>query len=183
MLSILTNNNHLYNYYELFEIINTSSAKQIIKAYQNKIMNYNNENLSQIQINEIKILKMGLYILITPDLRIIYDYLLNDQLKCNQENNEKISISPAELGDTQEGSSFKTEYAEENSLDALFNIDNTWMNKHVNNKYNKKTDSEDVNLIGDRIFSLSNLNKKPGYSTNHEIDLRKPLQCRLEKES
>jgi hypothetical protein len=55
MLSILTNNNHLYNYYELFEIINTSSTKQIIKAYQNKIMNYNNENLSQIEINEIKI--------------------------------------------------------------------------------------------------------------------------------
>ena len=55
MLSILTNNNHLYNYYELFKIINTSSSNQIIKAYQNKIMNYNNENLSQIQINEIKI--------------------------------------------------------------------------------------------------------------------------------
>ena len=69
---------------ELFEIINTSSSNQIIKAYQNKIINYNNENLSQIQINEIKILKMGLYILLTTDLRIIYDHLLNDQLKCNQ---------------------------------------------------------------------------------------------------
>jgi hypothetical protein len=188
MLSILTNNNHLYNYYELFEIINTSSTKQIIKAYQNKIMNYNNENLSQIQINEIKILKMGLYILITPDLRIIYDYLLNDQLQCNQENNEKISISPAELGDTQEGSSFKTEYVEENSLDALFNIDNTWKDKITINTSNdnekesgyKKTQNK-TDIITNRIFSMAEFNKKPDFPSDFETELRKPLQGRVEK--
>jgi DnaJ-class molecular chaperone len=188
MLSILTNNNHLYNYYELFEIINTSSTKQIIKAYQNKIMNYNNENLSQIQINEIKILKMGLYILITPDLRIIYDYLLNDQLKCNQENNKQISISPAELGDTQEGSGFKTEYAEENSLDALFNIDNTWKDKITINTSNdnekesgyKKTQNK-TDIITNRIFSMAEFNKKPDFPSDFETELRKPLQGRVEK--
>ena len=188
MLSILTNNNHLYNYYELFEIINTSSTKQIIKAYQNKIMNYNNENLSQIQINEIKILKMGLYILITQDLRIIYDYLLNDQLKCNQENNEKISISPAELGDIHSVSSFKTEYAEENSLDALFNIDNTWKDKITINTSNgdekesgyKKTQNK-TDIITNRIFSMAEFNKKPDFPSDFETELRKPLQGRVEK--
>jgi hypothetical protein len=236
MLSILTNNNHLYNYYELFEIINTSSTKQIIKAYQNKIMNYNNENLSQIQINDIKILKMGLYILLTPDLRIIYDHLLNepgekvktfssarlsekskdfldnepssfesldsksrmllnnspkgkivnDQLKCNQENNEQISISPAELGDTQGVSSFKTEYAEGNSLDALFNIDNTWKDKITINTSNekdsgyKKTQNK-TDIITNRIFSMAEFNKKPDFPSDFETELRKPLQGRVEK--
>ena len=190
MLSILTNNNHLYNYYELFEIINTSSSNQIIKAYQNKIMNYNNENLSQIEINEIKILKMGLYILITPDLRIIYDYLLNDQLKYNQENNEKISISSAELGDAQGVSSFKTEYAEGNSLDALFNIDNTWKDKITINTSNdnekekesgyKKTQNK-TDIITNRIFSMAEFNKKPDFPSDFETELRKPLQGRVEK--
>jgi len=186
MLSILTNNNHLYNYYELFEIINTSSAKQIIKAYQNKIMNYNNENLSQIQMNEIKILKIGLYILLTPDLRIIYDHLLNDELKCNQENNEQISISPAELGDTQGVSSFKTEYTEGNSLDALFNIDNTWKDKITINTSNekeseyKKTQNK-TDIITNRIFSMAEFNKKPDFPSDFETELRKPLQGRVEK--
>jgi hypothetical protein len=188
MLSILTNNNHLYNYYELFEIINTSSTNQIIKAYQSKIINYNNENLSQIQMNEIKILKMGLYILLTTDLRIIYDHLLNDQLKCNQENNEKISISPAELEDTQGGSSFKTEYVEENSLDALFNIDNTWKDKITINTSNndekdsgyKKTQNK-TDIITNRIFSMAEFNKKPNFPSDFETELRKPLQGRVEK--
>ena len=188
MLSILTNNNHLYNYYELFEIINTSSTNQIIKAYQSKIINYNNENLSQIQMNEIKILKMGLYILLTTDLRIIYDHLLNDQLKCNQENNEKISISPAELEDIQGGSSFKTEYAEENSLDALFNIDNTWKDKITINTSNndekdsgyKKTQNK-TDIITNRIFSMAEFNKKPDFPSDFETELRKPLQGRVEK--
>jgi DnaJ-class molecular chaperone len=188
MLSILTNNNHLYNYYELFEIINTSSTKQIIKAYQNKIMNYNNENLSQIEINEIKILKMGLYILITTDLRIIYDHLLNDQLKCNQENNEKISISPAKLEDAQGVSSFKTEYTEGNSLDALFNIDNTWKDKITINTSNndekesgyKKTQNK-TDIITNRIFSMAEFNKKPDFPSDFETELRKPLQGRVEK--
>jgi DnaJ-class molecular chaperone len=188
MLSILTNNNHLYNYYELFEIINTSSTKQIIKAYQNKIMNYNNENLSQIQMNEIKILKIGLYILITPDLRIIYDHLLNDELKCNQENNKQISISPVELGDTQDVSSFKTEYTEGNSLDALFNIDNTWKDKITINTSNdnekesgyKKTQNK-TDIITNRIFSMAEFNKKPDFPSDFETELRKPLQGRVEK--
>lgn len=191
MLSILTNNNHLYNYYKLFEIINTSSTKQIIKAYQSKIINYNNENLSQIQMNEIKILKMGLYILITTDLRIIYDHLLNDQIKCTQENNKKISVSLAELEETQGVSSFKTEYIEANSLDALFNIDNTWKDKITINTINtsnddkkesgyKKTQNK-TDIITNRIFSMAEFNKKPDFPSDFETELRKPLQGRVEK--
>ena len=191
MLSILTNNNHLYNYYKLFEIINTSSTKQIIKAYQSKIINYNNENLSQIQMNEIKILKMGLYILITTDLRIIYDHLLNDQIKCTQENNKKISVSLAELEETQGVSSFKTEYIEANSLDALFNIDNTWKDKITINTINtsnddkkesgyKKTQNK-TDIITNRIFSMAEFNKKPDFPSDFETELRKPLPGRVEK--
>jgi hypothetical protein len=188
MLSILTNNNYLYNYYELFEIINTSSTKQIIKAYQSKIINYNNKNLSQIQMNEIKILKMGLYILITIDLKIIYDHLLNDQIKCTQENNKKISVSLAELEETQDVSSFKTEYIKANSLDALFNIDNTWKDKITINTSNddkkesgyKKTQNK-TDIITNRIFSMAEFNKKPDFPSDFETELRKPLQGRVEK--
>jgi hypothetical protein len=47
------------------------------------------------------------------------------------------------------------------------------------NDYEKK--NNETNILSDRIFSLSNFNKKPGYSTNDEINLRKPLQGRVDK--
>jgi len=71
----------------------------------------------------------------------------------------------------------------DDSFDAVFNIDNSWMNtnKYINKDSDKKNINE-TNILGDRIFSLSNLNKKPGYSTKDEIDLRVPLQGRVEKQ-
>ena len=54
------------------------------------------------------------------------------------------------------------------------------MNTHKLTTNNKE--KNELNNIGDRIFSLSSLNKKPGYSTNDEINLRRPLQGRVEKE-
>jgi len=37
------------------------------------------------------------------------------------------------------------------------------------------------NSIGDRVFSMSHFNKRPGYSSDFEIELRKPLQGREDK--
>jgi hypothetical protein len=150
------------NYYNLLEIKFNANSKEIINAYKNKISKFKNiNNFSYEQINEIKLLKKGLYILLNKKLRLKYNIITgilrdNYPVAVNQEN--------------------------EMSLDSIFNIDNSWMSKHSNNKYNKKTDLDEINLIGDRIFSLSNLNKKQGYSTDHEINLRKPLQCRLDKD-
>lgn len=184
MLSILANNNHLYNYYELFEILNTATTKQIIKAYQNKIINYNNDKLSQTQINEIKLLKMGLYILMNTELRIIYDQLLTNQLTPplnNEYSNENHdSVPNAVLNNTS---------IEGNTLDSLFNIDNTWRDKDIQKYTNdnndtsvgyKKTQNK-TNIITNRIFSMAEFNKKPDFPSEFETELRRPLQGRIEK--
>ena len=175
MLSILANNNHLYNYYELFEIINTASTKEITKAYQNKIINYNNDTLSQTQINEIKIFKMGLYILMNTQLRNMYDELLNNQSNLNNTLTD-VNNTHACLNDQP---------IEENSLDLLFNIDNTWIDKDVKNQTsdtigNKKTQDK-TNVITNRIFSMAEFNKKPNFLSDFESELRRPLQGRVEK--
>ena len=64
----LNNNIELDNYYNLFDIINSSSTNEIVSAYEIKIIQFNNiKKLSQNQINNIKILKTGLYILTNPE--------------------------------------------------------------------------------------------------------------------
>ena len=45
----------------------------------------------------------------------------------------------------------------------------------------KKENNKTSGTLGDRIFSLSSLNKMPGYSHDYEIELRKPLQGREDK--
>jgi DnaJ-class molecular chaperone len=177
MLSILTNNNHLYNFYELFDIINTASTKQIIKAYQNKIMNYNN-TLSPDQINEIKIYKIGLYILMNIELRIIYDNILNNQMKQNVVS----TINPEDTDINNLHASLNDQIKEENSLDLLFNIDNTWKDNNDTNVDlgNKKTQIK-TNIITNRIFSMAEFNKKPNFPSDFESELRRPLQGRVEK--
>jgi len=177
MLSILTNNNHLYNFYELFDIINTASTKQIIKAYQNKIMNYNN-TLSPDQINEIKIYKIGLYILMNTELRIIYDNILNNQMKQNVVS----TINPEDTDINNLHASLNDQIKEENSLDSLFNIDNTWKDNNDTNVDlgNKKTQIK-TNIITNRIFSMAEFNKKPNFPSDFESELRRPLQGRVEK--
>ena len=150
--------NPYINYYELFGITPTSKSNEIIIAYKNKINKFKNiPNFNDQQISEIKFLKKGLYILMNKELRGKY--------------NNKIGINkgPVPMNDIMD-----------DSFDAVFNIDNSWMNKHTQNDKDKKNDNE-TNIISDRIFSLSNLNKKPGYSTNDEIYLRKPLQGRIDK--
>ena len=39
----------------------------------------------------------------------------------------------------------------------------------------------DSNMLGDRIFSLSEFNKRPGFSSDFETELRKPQQGRIDK--
>ena len=146
---------HKINFYDLFEIQSNSKPIDIINAYKRKINKIKNIHiLDNNQILEIKILKSGLHILLDKKLRLLYNKSLESEpLPMNHEMND--------------------------SFESVFNIDNSWMN---NNKIdnNKKNDHE-TNMIGDRIFSLTNFNRKPGYSTNDEIDLRKPLQGRVEK--
>jgi hypothetical protein len=70
----------------------------------------------------------------------------------------------------------------ESSLDTLFNVDNTWMsNDSKLNDTSSRKNKFDNNSIGDRIFSMSHFNKRPGYSPDFECELRKPLQGRDDK--
>ena len=122
------------NYYELFEIKQTAKSNEIIQAYKNKINKFKNIYIfNDQQISEIKFLKKGLYILINKELREKY--------------NTKIGVNkgPVPMNDIMD-----------DSFDSVFNIDNSWMTKQIKNN-NDKNDKE-TNMIGDRIFSLSNNN-------------------------
>lgn len=149
-------------YYDLLEVKPNSNSKEIIDAYKKKINKFKNiNNFDNNQISEIKLFKKALYILINKNLRLKY----NSNLKLN---NEPLPMNH-ESSDT---------------FDSVFKIDNSWMNNHnsINNNHEKKNKvNNENNIFSERIFSLSNLNKKPGYSTNDEINLRNPLQGRIDK--
>ena len=154
-----------YNFYDIFEITNVASNKEIIKSYQNKINKFNNiDILSTNQLNEIKILKMGLYILTTPILKNNYDV----NLRTLKTNNNVVAGNQNE----------------DCNLDSLFNIDNEWMKTH-STQSEKQSESrknkKEINMLGDRIFSLADNNKRPGYSADFEIELRNQQQGRVEK--
>jgi DnaJ-class molecular chaperone len=146
------------NFYELLGVNPNSKSNEIIDAYKNKINKFTNiNNFNNQQIHEIKLLKKGLYILINRKLRKKYN-------SCIGFNKEPIAMNDII----------------DDSFDAVFNVDNSWMNKHKNINNDKKNNAES-DVISNRIFGLSSLNKKPGYSTNDEIYLRKPLQGRVDK--
>lgn len=149
------------NLYELFEVMSSASKKEIIGAYENKITKFNNcSKLSDEQIYEIKMLKIGLYVLINPELRQKYDISMG--IKKNN------SSEPNAVNDNLES-----------NLDSLFSVDNSWM-KNVNVESNGKKTRVDTN-IGARVFSLSDMNQRPGYSSDFEASLRKPQQGREDK--
>jgi DnaJ-class molecular chaperone len=165
------------NFYKLLDLKSSASRKEIILGYQNKIIKFNNiPSLSNDQISDIKMLKIALYVLLNSRLRQKYDNFINS---------EKI-MEPCEKNKTFYQAKFSEPSAmnqvEDESLDSLFNVDNTWMNNQQKTADNslRRTRFEN-NSIGDRVFSMSYLNKRPGYSSDFEIEIRKPLQGREDK--
>jgi hypothetical protein len=157
------------NYYDLFEIPYSASPKQIILAYENKITKFNNLSmLNQEQINEIKLLKVGLFILINYELRNNYNKIIG------------IKNQPKKFSETNEPVAGNQNMPD--SLDSLFNVDNTWMKSNeVKTDNLSRKNKNGSNILGDRIFSLSELNKRPGFSSDFEIELRKQQQGRTDK--
>jgi DnaJ-class molecular chaperone len=162
MLTIIMN-----NFYELFEIQKSATTKQIINAYENKITKYNNiQKLSEQQIYEIKMLKIGLHVLTNQELRKKYD---NNHSGLNNSKN-KHNNEPSPINNDNDDA----------TLDHVFNVDNSWM-KQLQDKHNvDKKNNFDTN-IGNRVFSLTEMNKRPGYSSEFEANLRKPHQGREDK--
>jgi len=168
--------NNINNFYKLFDVLQNASTKEIIMAYENKITKYNNiEKLSNEQVYNIKMLKIGLYILINPKLRKKYNETTSINNNVNKPKDKEVNNLDKEP--------IAINSLNEDTLDSLFNVDNSWMNKvNINSESsqtNKKTNF-DTN-IGDRIFSLSDINKRPGFSADFESDIRKPLQGREDK--
>ncbi len=157
--------NNQNNFYELFEILPSASTKEIILAYENKITKYNNlRKLTKNQINEIKMYKTGLFILLRQDLRNKY----------NQVKGICKKTSEPVAGN----------YEENSTLDSLFNVDNSWMKNNTNNDIKGKGKQDNnINMIGDRVFSMAVMNKRPGYSSDFEAEIRKPQQGRPDKSS
>lgn len=155
------------SYYDLFEIHCSASTKQILLAYENKITKFNNlSKLTQEQINEIKLLKVGLFVLVNSELRNIYNKITGIK------NQPKLNSAEPVAGNQNM----------QDSLDSLFNVDNSWMktNEVKSDNSGRKSKSE-INMLGDRIFSLSEFNKRPGFSSDFETELRKPQQGRVDK--
>jgi hypothetical protein len=195
------------NFYELFDILPNASIKEIIMAYENKITKYNNiKKLSKQQIYDIKMLKIGLYILI--NVREKYNKIFykfepsainstnNEPSAINSTNNEPSAINstnnePSAINSTNNEPSAINSTNNE-TLDSLFNIDNSWMKNHKfdsNSNFDSNTNNDFTQLnkkkfetnISDRVFSLSTLNKRPGFSFDFEAEIRKPLQGREDK--
>jgi hypothetical protein len=171
------------NFYELFEVVNSASPKEILMGYENKITKYNNLTfLTDKQIYDIKMLKIGLYILLDPNLRSKYNKIMgitNKKLKKNKSKTEQYTQDEQHEKNQEP---IAVNELQESTLDTLFNVDNSWMkniNTNINNDSGRKMRNE--TNIGDRIFSLSELNQRPGYSSDFEASLRKPQQGREEK--
>jgi DnaJ-class molecular chaperone len=177
------------NFYELLEVMKSSSTREILGAYENKITKFNNiSNLSDNQINEIKMLKVALYVLITPNLRSKYNKYLDSKNNKSSDSKNNKNKKRGETLNTNRGYKQDEPLAMnqemESSLDVLFNVDNTWMKNdpNINDTSSRKNKFEN-NTLGDRVFSMSQFNKRPGYSSDFECELRKPLQGREDKSS
>lgn len=160
------------DFYKEFDVYFSASNDEIINGYQKRInILSNSNNLTNEQINTIKTLKAGLYILLNPELRIKYNKVIS--LKYKQDNNSYKNS----LDDNQP---LAMNQQSNEDLDTLFNVDNSWMNNIKTNEDNSRKNKEDFNQISNRIFSMSEYNM-PQFSSDFEQVLRKQKQGRIDK--
>lgn len=176
------------NYYELLEVLYSASQKEIMMAYENKITKYNNlRQLNRNQIEEIKVLKTALYILTNQELRNKYNKIMgiknisNIKIPGHHEDSHLIP-SKNNFSDTSSHQGpLPGNLDNEDNLDTLFNIDNSWMKNHDMTSKDNSRRSKNETVINNRVFSLTSINKRPGYSSDFEAELRKPQQGREDK--
>lgn len=144
-------NKEMDNYYQLLNINNNASFENINLAYENAISKYN--NLTFLLPQQISEIKK---------LKTALYILTNPELK-NKYDNKLSNIKPYNIDN-------------EDDFDSVFKIDNSWMK----DKQNITTKIEG-NVISDRIFSLSHMNSRPGYSNDIDLEIRKPQQGRPER--
>ena len=156
------------NFYDLLKITPNANKNDIINAYKSSIKHYiDMGHLTNDQINEIRTLKSALYVLSNDDLRNKYNALLT---KANMENTNPSNDELSHHNDMNYFSNINTN--QHNNLESLFNVDNSWMNNdNIIMKQNiTKKNKIETNMIGDRIFSLQEINKKPLYPVKYKMD-------------
>lgn len=146
------------NYYQILNVDKDASLQEIISAYKKQISSFNNlPFLNESQVLKIKQLKKALYILSNSPLREKYNKAIsNDSFMAFNNTNH-------------------------DSFDSVFNIDNSWMNKYQMNDTASKKDKFNNNVIGDRVFSMNYMNKRPGYGFDMDNTLRLPQQGREDR--
>jgi hypothetical protein len=108
------------NLYEYFEVPINATTKNILEAYETKISRYFKINeLSDKHIYEIKMLKVGLYILTNNLLRKKYNKLIEMEYSSTNEKPIKIKNTKAEV-------SFPTEKETKSTELELFQNTRTW---------------------------------------------------------
>lgn len=142
---------------------------KIIKAYKNKMTKYYNYELNDDDINKIKLLKKGLYILTNINLRNKYNFLL---YKHNNPQEYKIKKVAATIETIPiiEPTPENEQDNNNNDLNSVFNVDNKWMesNEYLNNKLDDN--KIDNSLINERLFDLSKIyNREIKYEDNPKI--------------
>jgi DnaJ-class molecular chaperone len=134
----------MINYYELLNVSPIDDNKKIIKAYNIKMNEYYNRELTNDEKNKIKLFKKALYILTNANLKDKYNFLL---YKYNTNLTSKVDNEPLPENDQDIN----------NNLDNVFNVDTKWMesNEYLNNR--QEDNKLDNNLINGRIFDLSKI--------------------------
>ena len=150
------------NFYILFNLTKKASIRDVINSYENKIKKFNSKKLSDLDIKEIKKLKVALYVLTHPKLRKEYNKYGYDNMNGNSEpvplNNDDID-----------------------SIDTFFKVDNQWMDNIDLSANDVSKKNQLKSGLSDRVFSLNQYQKN--YS-NHDVEsIRIPQQAREDKSS
>jgi hypothetical protein len=166
----------MQNYYNILEVDITTNNNNIKNSYKNKIKNfYDKTELSQDDINYIKLLKIGLYILTSQNLKNNYNKLLFNKEKDNKLSEDNNLLEDNKL--SKDNNLLEDNILEENNekiynMDEIFNVNNKWMNNITINNDEKKLDN---NMINNRIFTLHQNNNR------YDENFLKPVSCRDQK--
>jgi len=178
------------NYYELLNIPMSSSIITITIAYKTKIAQFNNiGNLNEEQIAQIKNLKKALFVLSNQNLRKNYDDSINLRNANDNDNDNANHIADnnnanANANANANNNNNNNANDNDNNVQCANNYDDTLEEQFTIPNYPKQNDyvsdkpnKLDSSILGQRIFSLSHMNKQH-VMTDFEI---RPQMSRIDK--
>lgn len=159
----------MITYYDVLNVSPLDTTETIYKNYYDAISYYNNPNLTEDQVFQIKFIKMALYVLTNDTLKNKYNYYIykkklelnksvepENSLKDFKNNNNDLSANNnvSANNDTSSNNVSANNDVQEQTLDTVFNVDNKWMN---NNSFSNDDGKLDNKIISNRVFDLTNI--------------------------